>query len=139
MKRFSANISMLFAERPLLDRFHAARDAGFTGVEIQFPYDTPVEKLVAAKERAGLGISVINLPVPRVQPASVARTSGRVLVYAPVSLRVNPKETKGLRPISPAEAVQQVPVTLGGPQGVDGPAESRRGEHGASPVLVVTG
>jgi hypothetical protein len=56
-------------------------------------------------------VSVINLPLPRVQPASVARTSGRVLVYAPVSLRVNPKETKGLRPISPAEAVQQVPST----------------------------
>jgi len=63
MKRFSANISMLFADRPLLDRFQAARDAGFTGVEIQFPYDTPVDKLVAAKERAGVGISVINLPV----------------------------------------------------------------------------
>jgi hydroxypyruvate isomerase len=63
MKRFSANISMLFAERPLLDRFQAARDAGFTGIEIQFPYDTPVETLVDAKERAGLGVSVINLPV----------------------------------------------------------------------------
>ncbi|MGE5148132.1 MAG: hydroxypyruvate isomerase family protein [Candidatus Eiseniibacteriota bacterium] len=63
MKRFSANISMLFAERPLLDRFQAARDAGFTGVEIQFPYDTPIDTLVAAKERAGVGISVINLPV----------------------------------------------------------------------------
>jgi hydroxypyruvate isomerase len=63
MKRFSANISMLFAERPLLDRFQAARDAGFTGIEIQFPYDTPVDKLVAAKERAGVGVAVLNLPV----------------------------------------------------------------------------
>ena len=63
MKRFSANISMLFAERPFLDRFQAARDAGFTGIEIQFPYDTPVDTLVAAKERAGVGVAVINIPV----------------------------------------------------------------------------
>ena len=59
-------------------------------------------------------LSVINVPLPRVQPASVARTSGRVLIYAPVSLRINPKETKGLRPISPAEAVQVVPCTRDG-------------------------
>ncbi|HZN36502.1 MAG TPA: hypothetical protein VFB80_21885 [Pirellulaceae bacterium] len=59
-------------------------------------------------------LSVINVPLPRVQPSSVARTSGRVLVYAPESLRINPKESKGLRPISPAEAVQVVASTRGG-------------------------
>ncbi len=63
MLRFSANISMLFRERPLLDRFAAARDAGFPAVEIQFPYDTPVDDLIAAKERAGVSIAVFNIPV----------------------------------------------------------------------------
>ncbi|HEX5103549.1 MAG TPA: hypothetical protein VFV87_07040, partial [Pirellulaceae bacterium] len=58
--------------------------------------------------------SVINLPVPRVQPASVARTSGRLLVYAPESLRINPQEVKGLRPISPTEAVANVGSTRDG-------------------------
>jgi hypothetical protein len=58
-------------------------------------------------------ISVINLPVPRVQPASVARTAGRVLVYAPESLRINPKEVKGLRPVSPAEALANMESTRG--------------------------
>lgn len=52
--------------------------------------------------------STINLPFPRVQPARVARSAGRLLVYAPESLRINPKETRGLRPISPSEALQNV-------------------------------
>ena len=59
-------------------------------------------------------ISVISLPVPRVQPASVARTAGRMLIYAPESLRINPQEVKGLRPISPAEALANMESTRGG-------------------------
>ncbi len=39
MPRFSANISLLFTELDPLDRVAAARDAGFEGIEIQFPYD----------------------------------------------------------------------------------------------------
>lgn len=58
-------------------------------------------------------ISVINVPVPRVQPSSVARTSGRLIVYAPESLRVNPKEMKGLRPISLGEALANIESTRG--------------------------
>ncbi len=46
MPRFAANISLLFAELPYLDRFKAAADAGFKAVEILFPYD------LAAKKRA---------------------------------------------------------------------------------------
>jgi hydroxypyruvate isomerase len=37
--RFAANLSLLFAERPMLERFAAARAAGFDAVEIQFPYE----------------------------------------------------------------------------------------------------
>ena len=33
-----ANLSMLFTELPLLERVRAAAAAGFSGVEIQFPY-----------------------------------------------------------------------------------------------------
>jgi len=39
MPRFSANISMLFKELPLSQRFRAARDCGFSAIEIQFPYE----------------------------------------------------------------------------------------------------
>ena len=34
MPRFAANISLLFAELPYLDRFQAAAAAGFEAVEI---------------------------------------------------------------------------------------------------------
>ena len=62
MPRFSANISMLFKERPLLERFAAARAAGFDAVEIQFPYDTPLADLVRARAEAGVAVDLINLP-----------------------------------------------------------------------------
>lgn len=63
MPRFSANISMLFAERDWLDRPAAAAAAGFAAVEIQFPYDRPAEDWQRAIEEAGLAVSVVNLPV----------------------------------------------------------------------------
>ena len=62
MPRFAANISMLFADRPLVERFAAARAAGFAGVEMQMPYAEPAERLAAAAEAAGLAIALINVP-----------------------------------------------------------------------------
>lgn len=53
---------MLYTELPLLERFEVARKAGFRAVEIQFPYDTPVEDLYDAKRRAGVDIALINFP-----------------------------------------------------------------------------
>jgi hydroxypyruvate isomerase len=38
MLNFTANLSLLFTEVALIDRFKAARQAGFDAVEIQFPY-----------------------------------------------------------------------------------------------------
>ncbi len=35
--RFSVNVSILFTEVPLLERFAAARDAGFAAVELWWP------------------------------------------------------------------------------------------------------
>jgi hypothetical protein len=49
--------------------------------------------------------SVIPVPIPRTAPASVRRATGRFILYAPESLRINPTEQKGLRAISLAEAV----------------------------------
>lgn len=39
MLKFVANLSMLFAEMPMLGRFSAARAAGFLAVEMHFPYE----------------------------------------------------------------------------------------------------
>ncbi|SFP97875.1 hydroxypyruvate isomerase [Geopseudomonas sagittaria] len=60
--KLAANLSMLFTELPLLERIPAAADAGFAGVEIQFPYELPAEQLHAALQRAGLPLVLINLP-----------------------------------------------------------------------------
>jgi len=62
MPRFSANISTLFQEYPVLERFDAARRAGFSAVEIQFPYAIPLDDLVRAKRAAGVTVALINLP-----------------------------------------------------------------------------
>jgi hydroxypyruvate isomerase len=43
MPRFAANLSMLFTEQDFMDRFAAAAQAGFSGVEYLFPYDFPAE------------------------------------------------------------------------------------------------
>lgn len=45
MLKFSANLSMLFTEVPLIDRFKAAGQYGFDGVEIQFPYELPAKAI----------------------------------------------------------------------------------------------
>ena len=39
MPKFAANLTMLFNEMPFVDRFAAAKAAGFSGVEYLFPYD----------------------------------------------------------------------------------------------------
>jgi hydroxypyruvate isomerase len=60
MPRFAANLSMLFTEIPFLDRFAAAREAGFTAVEILFPYDVPVGVLAAHVSDNGLKLVLFN-------------------------------------------------------------------------------
>ena len=63
MLRFSANISVLFREVPLLERFAAAREAGFGAVEIQVPYEATPEALARASSACGLPIVLINAPL----------------------------------------------------------------------------
>lgn len=62
MPRFAANISMLFTERPLLERFAAAKAAGFDAVEILFPYDVARPRLRAAQRAADVPVVLINTP-----------------------------------------------------------------------------
>lgn len=64
MLRFAANLTTLFTEMPLLDRFAAAAEAGFEGVEILFPYDVAALELYRASVAAGTEIVLINAPPP---------------------------------------------------------------------------
>jgi len=83
MPRFSANISMMFAERDWLDRPAAAAAAGFGAVEIQFPYDRPADHWKRAIGDASLAVSVINIPVGDMLDGGpgLAATPGRQLEF----------------------------------------------------------
>lgn len=61
MINFSANLSMLFTELPLLDRFEAAQQAGFSAVEIQFPYSESIDALRAKLDETGLQLVLFNI------------------------------------------------------------------------------
>ncbi len=60
MPRFAANISFLFTELPFLERFAAAADAGFEGVEFLFPYEWEVDDVATAARDAGLTVVLFN-------------------------------------------------------------------------------
>lgn len=62
MPRFAANLSMLFNEFEFLDRFRAAADAGFEGVEYLFPYEWPADHLAESLASAGVVQVLYNLP-----------------------------------------------------------------------------
>jgi|GEM_PF-4226538 len=62
MPRLAANLSMMFQEAPFLDRFAAAQECGFTGVECLFPYDHPAEEIAEHLERHRLTQALFNLP-----------------------------------------------------------------------------
>ena len=62
MLKFAANLSMMFNEVPFLDRFGAARDAGFNGVEFLFPYDFPARDVGQRVRDNGLTQALFNLP-----------------------------------------------------------------------------
>jgi hydroxypyruvate isomerase len=62
MPRFCANLTLLFNERPFIERFTAAAQAGFKGVEYLFPYEWPKDPLVEALGISGLVQVLHNLP-----------------------------------------------------------------------------
>jgi hydroxypyruvate isomerase len=62
MPRLAANLSMLFPERPFLERFAAAAAAGFRHVEYQFPYVHGAGAVAEAARRAGVQVVLHNMP-----------------------------------------------------------------------------
>ncbi len=62
MPRFAANLSTLFTELPYLERFGAARAAGFQAVECQFPYAFDAGEQAALLKKHGLRQVLHNLP-----------------------------------------------------------------------------
>jgi len=60
--KFAANLTMMFNEVPFLERFDAARDAGFNGVEFLFPYDFTTRDVGQRVRDNGLTQALFNLP-----------------------------------------------------------------------------
>ncbi|MGO8921041.1 MAG: 2-oxo-tetronate isomerase [Stellaceae bacterium] len=62
MPKLAANLHFLFQELPFLDRFAAAADCGFRGVECLFPYEAPAEAIAERLQRHRLTLALFNLP-----------------------------------------------------------------------------
>ena len=63
MPTFAANLTFLFNELPFLDRFEAAKEAGFSAVEYMSPYEFSKEAIKERLDRHGLVQVLHNLPV----------------------------------------------------------------------------
>lgn len=62
MPQFAANLTMLFTELPFVERFKAAREAGFKAVEFLFPYEYEIDQIRSLVERNNLQVVLFNLP-----------------------------------------------------------------------------
>jgi hydroxypyruvate isomerase len=62
MLKFSANVGLLFTELPFLERFHAARDAGFDAVEFPYCADVDAPTIRDALNAADIPQSLANVP-----------------------------------------------------------------------------
>ena len=96
MPRFAANLSMVFTEVPFLDRFDAAREAGFTGVEYLFPYDFEPEAIAVKLRETGLENVLFNMPpgqlgCRRARHCEPSGTRRRVSLRSRKSVEVRPR------------------------------------------------
>jgi hydroxypyruvate isomerase len=61
MLKFTANLSLLFTEVELINRFKAAKQQGFDAVEIQFPYSLSAETLKKTLKEQQLKLVLFNV------------------------------------------------------------------------------
>lgn len=64
MPRYCANLTWLYQDLPLLERFAAAKEDDFEGVEILFPYDESAQDIRNQLVRHELSLVLINCPPP---------------------------------------------------------------------------
>lgn len=62
MTKLAANLTMLFNEYPLLERFERAAANGFGGVEVLFPYELPAQDVLDLLKTNHLDLVLFNLP-----------------------------------------------------------------------------
>src|SRR5690606_31463438 len=62
MIKLAVNLSMIFTEVPLIERFALARAQGFNHVEIQFPYELSIGQIQNQLSTHQLNLCLINVP-----------------------------------------------------------------------------
>lgn len=62
MPRLAANLSMMYTEHAFLDRFKAAGQDGFSGVEFLFPYEFAAADIQSRLQAHGLTQALFNAP-----------------------------------------------------------------------------
>ncbi len=77
MPRFAANLSMMFTERPFLDRFQAAKAAGFDAVECWFPTEYGRREIADRLTDLNLPMVVINTAYGAGEEWGLAALPGR--------------------------------------------------------------
>jgi hydroxypyruvate isomerase len=91
--RFAPNISLLWADLPLPERFARAAGAGFDAVELWWPGDAGAELLPGLTARWGLRLALLNFDAGDMSAgdrglAADPRRTGELRANVPVALRV---------------------------------------------------
>ena len=62
MMHLAVNLSMIFTEVPLVERFALAKKHGFQNIEIQFPYELDIATIQQQLDEHQLRLCLINVP-----------------------------------------------------------------------------
>lgn len=109
MPNLAANISMMFNEHSALDRFDAARRAGFKAVEYLRPYGDPAEDVAAALRDSGVEMVLMNMP------AGADKASERGLTSLPGREAEFDATLEGILHYATALECKQLHLTAGTP------------------------
>lgn len=60
MPKFCANLSFLFLDKPFVERYQLAKNAGFKCVESGFPLGFSMKEVVDAKNASGVEQVLVN-------------------------------------------------------------------------------
>lgn len=82
MPKFSANLSILFTELPFLERFAAAKAAGFHAVECWFPYEHGIDEIARLLRELELEMVGINTAHGQSHEWGLAALPGRESDFA---------------------------------------------------------
>lgn len=84
MLNLAVNLSLIFTEVPLIERFALAKQHGFHAIEIQFPYTLSIEQIQQQLDLHQLELVLINAPAGDLMQGGdgLAGVPGRELEFA---------------------------------------------------------